>query len=588
MIDQLFQIAVNNVCLSSALAVAALVSGWTLKRPAITHILWLLVIVKLLTPPVVSISAVAVPWITDTSISGESYVKVQRAVSEGSLTGTERTAFVPVDREIRPKDSAKPFLLFVWLFGSGIILTWSLLQAYRFHRLLRSESGEGPAEIQSAAARISSRLGLVAVPKVYSVTANISPMVWWIGSEVWTVFPASLLERMDARQCEWILAHELAHVRRRDYIVRWIEWLAFVCFWWNPVTWLARRQLRASEELCCDALVVSSLNVEPGQYGASLLNAIELLAAPGHRSPPMTTGVNGGNLLKKRIRSIVSPDFTRWTPRWLVACTLLCSLAILPLGLIHGQRQDTTVTQFDKGYPEQLPVPYIARGACPFEGCSYGVWEVLKEVPVYEKPSSGSVETGRLHPGEIIAATTGDVHVIPGRARATGTPHSSAEMLDPEKEIYILDYIGEGYSRVFQDGAFAEVKIARSKNQCDRDPNMRYCWAEVLEEPVVNWWVSVESAKGGFKGWVSMQGNPLQPIDALASGRDPVRAFINDADGYTNVRLGPSVRYEVVSRIHDGEEFFCYPRKDSDWWIVITKTKQTGYVHKSRIRKETA
>ena len=57
---------------------------------------------------------------------------------------------------------------------------------------------------------------------------------------------------------QWIVAHELAHVRRRDYLVRWVEWLACVCFWWNPVVWWAQRNLRAMEEICCDDLVLST------------------------------------------------------------------------------------------------------------------------------------------------------------------------------------------------------------------------------------------------------------------------------------------------------------------------------------------
>ncbi len=85
---------------------------------------------------------------------------------------------------------------------------------------------------------------------------------------------------MDTRQFQWILAHELAHVRRRDYMVRWLEWLACVCFWWNPMVWWARHHLRVNEELCCDALVVSSLKPRPHTYADSLLTAVECLACP--------------------------------------------------------------------------------------------------------------------------------------------------------------------------------------------------------------------------------------------------------------------------------------------------------------------
>jgi len=165
---------------------------------------------------------------------------------------------------------------------------------------------------------------------------------------------------------------------------------------------------------------------------------------------------------------------------------------------------------------ESLPVPYVAKGACPFEGCTYGIWYVLKDTYVYEKPDKKSLEIGQVKQGEKVRAVTGNVYVIPGRAKVTGKPHSSASNLDPEKEIFILDYMGEGLSRVFQDGIYAEVKIARSKNRCKDDPNWRYCWVEVIEEPISTWWVYIESLDGKIKGWVLMEDEALKPIGSLS------------------------------------------------------------------------
>ena len=48
-----------------------------------------------------------------------------------------------------------------------------------------------------------------------------------------------ILGVMNERELTGVLAHELAHVRRRDHLVRWLEWLACVAFWWNPVAWWA-------------------------------------------------------------------------------------------------------------------------------------------------------------------------------------------------------------------------------------------------------------------------------------------------------------------------------------------------------------
>ncbi len=165
---------------------------------------------------------------------------------------------------------------------------------------------------------------------------------------------------------------------------------------------------------------------------------------------------------------------------------------------------------------DELKIPFISKGACPFECCTYGEWDVLKETNVYEKPDLNSTLIVKISPNQKVHAVTGNVHVIPGRAKVIGEPHSSASNLDREKEILILDYIGEGHSRVFQDGKFATIKIARTKERCKENPNWRYCWVEVLQEPICDWWVFIKTKNGKTEGWVLMEGVGLKAIDGCS------------------------------------------------------------------------
>ena len=174
------------------------------------------------------------------------------------------------------------------------------------------------------------------------------------------------------------------------------------------------------------------------------------------------------------------------------------------------------VTSFSHGSAAELEVPYISKGACPFEGCTYGKWPVLKRVEVYADPNLTSDVVTVLNTGEEVMAVTGDVYVVPGRAMIVGEPHRSAVDLDRNKEILILDYVGEGYSRVFQNGRYSLVKIARSKAQCQENPSWRYCWVEVLQDAVSQWWVFVKTLDGKYQGWVLMEGGVLEPIDRFS------------------------------------------------------------------------
>ena len=156
----------------------------------------------------------------------------------------------------------------------------------------------------------------------------------------------------------------------------------------------------------------------------------------------------------------------------------------------------------------------MAKEACPFECCAYGVWPVKAQVEARAAPDAGARVVAVLRRGTRVRVVTGEVHVIPGLARAIAKPHSSAAGLDPAQPIEILDYVGEGYSRVRQGARVWQVKIARSKRRCEASPNRRYCWAEVMREPVSTWWVRVE-LPGSRSGWVRMNG-ALEPTDACS------------------------------------------------------------------------
>jgi TonB family protein len=354
MVDLFFKIVLNNVFISLALAIIAAIVGKSLKRPAIAYLLWLLVFVKLLTPPFLMIPVHQDLWM------GESAPAIDLNVSE-----LKDINFVE-NREIGSTTSLSPaavpaaqlkgqhWLLIAWILGSMAVLMWSTRQVIRFHRLLKKEAEAGGPEIQLAAAEIANSLGLKIVPEIHTVSANISPMVWWIGGKVWVMIPAAILKQLSAEQSKWILSHELAHVRRRDYMIRWIEWLVCVCFWWNPVAWWARYNLRANEELCCDAMVLSIMKPKPYTYGDSLLKAIEILTGPPRMPLAMASGINNSSLLKGRIKMIVSNDLIKSKMRWLQTCVILGALIVIPLGLTNAQ------SSVENGSPSEFKGIYAA------------------------------------------------------------------------------------------------------------------------------------------------------------------------------------------------------------------------------------
>ena len=338
MTDLLLQMGLSNACFALALAIVAMVVGAATKRPHLAHLLWLLVFVKLVTPPIVTILEVTIPGQPEAAV----------AINNHSRSGLPVAASRELDVDEQPDASlsarigsvlnhGREWLPPIWLLGSVVVFGWSLVRVCRFGRLLAAESEVAPQQLQAAAVKIARRLELKTIPTICTTSARLSPMVWWAGGKVRIVIPATLFDQMDQKQWQWILAHELAHVRRRDYLVRWLEWLACVGFWWNPVVWWAQRNLRATEEICCDALVLCCLNPKPHSYANSLLTAVEFLACPALRPPAMASEINSGGFQERRFRMIVSETPNRVTSRWLQACVLLCAVVVLPFGMAYAQ-----------------------------------------------------------------------------------------------------------------------------------------------------------------------------------------------------------------------------------------------------------
>ncbi len=363
MSDALLNIGLSNACVALAIALTAWVVGKTLRKPYVTHLLWLLVFVKLITPPLftIPVDTAAVSKIS-TATTSTSVVKSQPIEFNRPETITPTGKINPfvdfsgIKEELRNNSASqnepKPmtdlfvwpilrkWIAAIWLMGICLFFTWSIARVSRFNRLLATETNVAPEELQIVAQHIAHRLKIKHVPTIYTTHARLSPMVWWSLYGVQVIIPNTLLEQMDRKQWQWVLSHELAHVKRKDYIVRWIEWVACGCFWWNPIVWFAQHQLRAAEEICCDGLVLTSLKPPAKTYAQSLFTAIECLAKPVLRPPAMASEINSGGFLERRFKMILTNKARHSTSPLLQATVLVIALLILPFGLAQADTKD--------------------------------------------------------------------------------------------------------------------------------------------------------------------------------------------------------------------------------------------------------
>lgn len=296
----LFSIALQNAIVATFLALLVWGTTRIWKNPPAAHLLWLLVLVKLVTPPLVNLdlgSWVAGPQTLTSVVSRPIVDHPPSPVPKSPDIDVALTPKVDGDPnsvaadELRPAVPARPgitlttvwfairpVLIWTWAGGAGIVALLAGMRIVRFQRMLAGTL-PGSQRIRSVVEELANRMELRRSPDVRVADSAVAPFVWCAGGRATVVLPLQLLSALDDKQTAMVLAHELAHLRRRDHWVRALELVVSVLYWWNPLVWSVRRQLHAVEEQCCDAWVAWAYPDRTHDYAQSLLKAAELLSS---------------------------------------------------------------------------------------------------------------------------------------------------------------------------------------------------------------------------------------------------------------------------------------------------------------------
>jgi multidrug resistance efflux pump len=212
-----------------------------------------------------------------------------------------------------------------------LFLLVSAIRLVRFHRALAG-AAMAPAEIQQMAAGLAQRCGVAPRYRLRITEGRLSPLVWAIGRPT-VLLPRALLTELSPEEIETLLAHELAHLRRRDHWLRWLELLVTASYWWHPIVWWARAVIHRAEEEACDAWVVSVFPDASMRYASALFKAVQFASDARQAKPLMASGLGSGGTLKERIENIMN---AKWSCRISLPARLAVAataLLILPLSV---------------------------------------------------------------------------------------------------------------------------------------------------------------------------------------------------------------------------------------------------------------
>jgi TonB family protein len=229
-----------------------------------------------------------------------------------------------------------PWLVALWLCGVLVMAARSLWQWRNLQRLVRS-AGSAGAVWESRLARLCERFGIVRPVRLLSSARVLTPMlVGWIKPAI--LLPASLLSGFPPQQVELIIAHELGHIRRWDYLANLAQVVIETVLFYHPVVHWISRDVRNAREECCDDLVLQVASGNALAYARALAGLEELRHDSGFAAPALAAG--GGELLT-RIRRIVGvAAMAQPAPRNTLLLPLLLAAAALAFGVWRVQQRN--------------------------------------------------------------------------------------------------------------------------------------------------------------------------------------------------------------------------------------------------------
>jgi beta-lactamase regulating signal transducer with metallopeptidase domain len=230
------------------------------------------------------------------------------------------------------------------LIGSGtvgtvLMMLVQLIRIVRMHRLLK-RSVPAPAELESTVGTLAAQMN-VRPPRARLSSDIQSPLVCALGRSV-LLWPASRADGLPAGGRQAVLLHELAHLARHDHWVGWLELVATCFWWWNPLFWYVRHQLRENSELACDAWVMGLLPEGRRAYARALVDLAELNSRNRFPAPALGIGDGSRTLFERRLVMIMGDGVRyRLGAGGLIGVGLL-ALMTLP-GCSTGQAADELV-----------------------------------------------------------------------------------------------------------------------------------------------------------------------------------------------------------------------------------------------------
>jgi beta-lactamase regulating signal transducer with metallopeptidase domain/uncharacterized membrane protein YkoI len=478
-----------NACWQIALVTLAAVLCARLLRGTSArhkHLLWVAALAL----------ALGLPTLTMTRLSGVSFFRGQwgmpNTVLPTNIGSPPAPQPISSDAAIAPPRSAvaiKPVIPLNRTFAAVLAALYLLFLGYRSLKLLRAwlkvraivrsaYSIELPECVQAIIEKCQTALGVTQVRVLCSPFVAV-PIT--LGSrDPLVILPEPLVQEAETDVLTSAIGHELAHIRRRDYLLNLIYEFISLPFSFHPAAALVKRRIQETRELRCDELVTERL-LDAEVYARALVQLASLALPLGRPTSTITVGINDADILEERVMSMLKrPKINTRRKNWLLVITALCffvpCIAAAPFALrvninsqaaaqevkqegVRGEawiatRETGTVVAWLKApgdaveRGEVIAKVETGTGLVEIVALVSGTVEKLL-VPIGEKAALGAALATIREPGQAVsqkvlfAQPTEVMLVTPEKwLRTTGTTPLEATLVEDghEKDAYVVSY----------------------------------------------------------------------------------------------------------------------------------------------------
>jgi beta-lactamase regulating signal transducer with metallopeptidase domain len=222
-------------------------------------------------------------------------------------------------------DIAAWFPALVWAWFAGVVALsirsvggWAVAE-----RFARRHTSRAEAVWEERLAALAARLSISKpVRLAVSGLAQVPAVVGWLRPVV--LVPASVFTGLTAEQIDALLAHELAHVRRHDYLINLLQTAAETLFFYHPAVWWVSRKIREERENCCDDLAVEICGST-----VAYVRALTDLEQMRKTTPRLAMAADAGSLVNRVQRLLrVKARSSRATSNWTAGIGIVVALLV--------------------------------------------------------------------------------------------------------------------------------------------------------------------------------------------------------------------------------------------------------------------